>query len=327
APQFVSAASRDRGQKLGPGGISLDDPDRDGIVEEISEGDLDLAEWYLLNHPAPARGPRTPQVARGEQLFAQAGCASCHTPDWRLEAANPGAPDYTRRYRGDRRFFNLDVRPGPDGRLRGRVELLADRRDGLWRRRLGAFTLRGVYSDFRYHDLGPACWQMQFDGSTLRRFRTTPLWGVGSTAPYGHDGSALTLEEVIRRHGGEAARSRRAFDRLPASGRESVLAFLRSLVLYATDDLPTDLNGDGRISAHYRVAGRDTGREVFNPEWLFNVPGRIEGPVVAPDGGRIVSRALVNLRQAYGLDLPFCRDRDRDGFPDAIGYRSAAAAR
>src|SRR5262249_48190383 len=78
AQQFVSGASRDRGLRLGPGGISLDDPDRDGHVEEISEGDLDLIEWYLLNHPAPARGPRTAEVRRGEALFARAGCASCH---------------------------------------------------------------------------------------------------------------------------------------------------------------------------------------------------------------------------------------------------------
>jgi hypothetical protein len=320
AQQFVSGASRDRGLRLGPGGISLDDPDRDGHVEEISEGDLDLIEWYLLNHPAPARGPRTAEVRRGEALFARAGCASCHVPDWHLYAANPTANDYTQRYPGDRRFFHLEVAPGPDGELRGRLRRLARQVDGRWQPARGAFTIRGVYSDFRYHDLGPACHQLQFDGSTLTRFRTTPLWGVGSTAPYGHDGSALTLEDVIRRHGGEAARSRQAYARLPERDRGVVLAFLRSLVLYSTDDLPTDLAGAGRIEAHYRVAGQDTGREVFNPEWLFNVPGEIEGPVTGPDGRPIVSHALRNLRQAYGVDLPFCRDRNRDGFPDILGF-------
>lgn len=321
APQFVSGASRDRGRVQGPGGISLDDPDRDGHVEEISEGDLDLAEWYLLNHPAPTQGPRTPEVARGEQLFRKAGCASCHVPDWRIEAANPTATDYTRRYLGDRRFFDLQVRPGPDGRLRGQVRMLADRKGGTWRRRLGAYTIRGVYSDFRYHDLGPECHQLQFDGSTLARFRTTPLWGVGTSAPYGHDGSALTLEDAIDRHGGEAAPSRASFRRLRAGERSALLAFLRSLVLYGTDDLPTDINGDGRIDRHFRVAGRDTGLEVFNPEWLFNTPGQIEGPVIGPDGGRIVSHALLNVRKAYGVDLPFILDRDYDGFPDVLGVK------
>jgi CxxC motif-containing protein (DUF1111 family) len=33
---------------------------------------------------------------------------------------------------------------------------------------------------------------------------TEPLWGVGSTAPYGHDGRSINLREVILRHGGEA---------------------------------------------------------------------------------------------------------------------------
>ncbi|MFN3649092.1 MAG: di-heme oxidoredictase family protein [Armatimonadota bacterium] len=319
-PQYVSGASRDRGQRRGAGGVSLDDPDRDGHVEEISEGDLDLAEWYLLNHPAPARAARTPEVARGERLFSRIGCGSCHTPDWKLEAAAPKAADYTRRFLGDRRFFDLEVAPGREGRLQGRVRLLAQRRDGVWRRRRGAFTIRGIYSDFRYHDLGPECRQLQFDGSTLTHFRTTPLWGVGTTAPYGHDGGALTLEEAIERHGGEAAETRRRYRRLSSSERGDLLAFLRSLVLYGTDDLPTDLNGDGRIERHFRVAGRDTGVERFNPEWLFNVPGRIEGPGFAPDGRRIVSQALANVDRAYGSELEYLRDRNRDGFPDVLGF-------
>lgn len=330
APQFVSGASRDRGQRLQPvssdlgvTGISLDDPDRDGVIEEISEGDLDLAEWYLLNHPAPARARRTAAMLRGERLFLTSGCSSCHVPDWRIQPANPAAADYTQRFLGDRRFFDLEVTPDATGRLTGRVKLLAQRKDGLWRRKLGGHTIRGVYSDFRYHDLGPECYQMQFDGSTLTRFRTTPLWGVGSSMPYGHDGSALTLDEIIRRHGGEAARIRAAYLRAPERSRDDLRRFLESLVLYSTTTLPTDVNGDGKIAAHFRVAGRDTGTEVFNPEWLFNTPGQIEGRVIAPDGRRIVSHALTNVRKAYGLDLPYVRDADRDGFPDILGYHAA----
>ena len=40
---------------------------------------------------------------------------------------------------------------------------------------------------------------------------TTPLWGVGTTAPYGHDGRSINLKEVILRHGGEAQAARNAF--------------------------------------------------------------------------------------------------------------------
>lgn len=367
APQFINAVPRDRGNVRGPGGISLDDPDRDGFVEEITEGDLDLLEWYQLNHPAPARAARTPEVTRGERLFSKIGCAGCHTPDWRLPAANPKAVDYTQRSLGDRRFFDLQVAPDARGELRGRIHLLADRlpadrlladrlpavrlladrlpadrllavrlpadrlpppcegglggvSPGRLRRRFGAFTVRGVYSDFRSHDLGPACRQVQYDGSTITHFRTTPLWGVGSSAPYGHDGSALSLDAIIRKHGGEAAGVTRAYSALSGDGRRTVRDFLESLVLYSTDDLPTDLDGDGRIAPHFRVAGQDTGRERFCAEWLFNTPCRIEGPILAPDGRRIVSMAVTNLPAAYGTELPWVKDKDADGFPDTLGY-------
>src|SRR5205085_5586848 len=108
------------------------------------------------------------------------------------------------------------------------------------------------------------CAQMQFDGSTVRTWRTTPLWGVGSTAPYGHDGACLDLDAMIRRHGGEGIAARTAYDRLPARARNDLVEFLRSLVLYSTDQLPCDVNGDGRIEEHFIVQGMDTGVEQFN---------------------------------------------------------------
>jgi CxxC motif-containing protein (DUF1111 family) len=38
------------------------------------------------------------------------------------------------------------------------------------------------------------------------QWMTRPLWGVGSTGPYGDDGRSITLNDVILRHGGEAQR-------------------------------------------------------------------------------------------------------------------------
>src|SRR5207244_3345502 len=109
AQQFATEAGKDRGLARGPTGLSLDDPDRDGYCEEITEGDLDVVEWYLLNHPAPTRGRITKDVVAGEKLFHQIGCATCHVADWHLFANQPGARDYTQRYDGDRRFFDLQV--------------------------------------------------------------------------------------------------------------------------------------------------------------------------------------------------------------------------
>jgi hypothetical protein len=327
--QCVTAAGKDRGKVRGPTGISLDDPDRDGYCEEITEGDLDVAEWYLLNHPAPARSQITDEVRRGETLFQQIGCAVCHVPDWHLHAANPNAADYTKRHDGDRRFFDLQVAWNDQtDRLEGKLVYLADRTGPSWLPRRQAYTVRGIYTDFKYHDLGAAFYQMQFDGSVIRQWRTAPLWGVGSTSPYGHDGASLSLDEVIRRHGGEALAARKAYTTLSKADRRMVLDFLESLVLYQTDRLPCDLDGDGKISEHFTVAGMDTGLERFNPEWLFRVPGRIEGPIVNVQGQKITSFALTNVRQAYGLDLDYLKDSDGDGFPDVIdpapfkrGYR------
>src|SRR5262249_17422069 len=86
-----------------------------------------------------------------------------------------------------------------------------------------------------------------------------------------------------------------------------------------TDQLPCDMNGDGKIDAHYKVQGVDTGLERFNVEWLFKVPVKIEGPIRNGQGAKIVSYQPVNLRAAYGLDLHVPPDRHGHGFPDVIG--------
>ena len=130
AQQFITAARqgsrrRARPTKTGLPGISLDDPDRDGYCEEISEGDLDVAEWYLLNHPAPTRGKIDADVRAGEKIFAKAGCTSCHVPDWHLLPANPKAKDYTEKFDGDRRFFDLKVAFNiKTDRLEGKIDYL-----------------------------------------------------------------------------------------------------------------------------------------------------------------------------------------------------------
>ncbi len=92
-------------------------------------------------------------------------------------------------------------------------------------------AVRGLYSDMRHHDLGPAFYETRFDGSTTQQFRTPPLWGVAHSAPYGHDGASLDLDTVIRRHGGEAAHSSSAYAELSHGEQVHVLDFLRSLVL------------------------------------------------------------------------------------------------
>lgn len=282
AQQFHTAFTRDLGAALDERGLSLDDPDRDGVIHEITEGDLDLLEFYLLNHPTPAENSPSP---KGRQIAETVGCFECHTPSWSVSY--------------DRRFFDIKS---------GALTFLTK----------GPRTIDGIYSDFRQHDLGPAYHELQFDGTMRTKFRTPPLWGVGTSAPYGHDGASLTLEEAILRHGGEAAETTRRYKKLDPQDREELHAFLRSLVLYSTDTTPIDVDGDGRVSGRFFVAGVDTGPERFNPEWLFRIRGRIEGSLTNNEGRTILSKALVNLREAYGLDLPGLQDLDRDGIPDLM---------
>ncbi|MGN6467942.1 MAG: di-heme oxidoredictase family protein, partial [Rhizobiaceae bacterium] len=62
-------------------------------------------------------------------------------------------------------------------------------------------------------------------------FMTGELWGVASTAPYGHRNDLPSLDVVIRAHGGEGRKARDAYAALPDPDREALIAFLRTLVI------------------------------------------------------------------------------------------------
>jgi hypothetical protein len=96
------------------------------------------------------------------------------------------------------------------------------------------------------HDLGPGFWERNFNGTIQKLFMTEPLWGVGSTGPYGHDGRSMTLRDVILRHGGEAQAARDGFAALSETHKQRVLAALQSLVLFPPDDTASNLNAGDR---------------------------------------------------------------------------------
>lgn len=109
-----------------------------------------------------------------------------------------------------------------------------------------SFVVRSIFTDFKRHDLGPNLHERNYDGTMRTEFLTTPLWGVGSTGPYGHDGRSINLMEVILRHGGEALSSRNAFASRSSSTRDAILAFLNSLILFPPDDTASNLNPGNR---------------------------------------------------------------------------------
>lgn len=309
----------DRGNQLNSVGLSVDDPDGDGAINEITEGDLDMIEWYMLNSPRPAVGRQTEETRRGKDLFGAWGCAECHVSEWYLEPADPDNPDIHQRYLGDLRAFDLDVAWSEEVQeLQGRlIPLTTVDTEGRHTPIRGSFLVQGIGTDFKHHDMGPRLMDVQYDGTVVSSFRTGLLWGNGASGfPWGHDGKSMTIDDLIRRHGGEARVSRNIYVNASADAQEAVVAWLRTHLLYPTDQIPVDLDGDGVIANPFMVAGRRTGFERFNPEWLFRVPGEIESYTVNPQGRLVHSRALLNIEDAYGLDLPLLRDSDLDGFPD-----------
>jgi CxxC motif-containing protein (DUF1111 family) len=120
---------------------------------------------------------------------------------------------------------------------------------------LGSVT--GLYSDMLLHDMGvelesttgyygssippPAIRNDKFPESqqpSPGEWRTAPLWGVADSGPYLHDGRALTLEQAIETHGGEAADVTGRFKALSPDEKLAVLAFLQTLRAPAVDRLP-----------------------------------------------------------------------------------------
>ena len=306
----------DRGIAMDPLGFSRDDPDRDGHLAEITEGDLDVGEWFMLNAPRPAFAGTQREYERGLRTMERMGCTSCHTASWTIHAQNTNA-EQGPLYAGDRRFFDLDVQwNAQQKRLEGRVVPLYVRQGAGYARQFGSYEVPAFFSDLRHHDMGEECEELDFAGHTNRLWRTPMLWGVGSGFPWMHDGQSLTLHDAIMRHGGAAQQSRALYARASESDQQRLVAFLDKLRLYDIESLPSDIDGDGVIANAHLVQGMDTGGERFNAEWLFATPLRIQGLYVNGVGTVIRSNAGVNIAEAYGHNLLLRRDSDEDGWPD-----------
>jgi hypothetical protein len=101
---------------------------------------------------------------------------------------------------------------------------------------------------------------------------TLPLWGIGTSAPYGHDGRSVNLNEVILRHGGEAQTARNAFATALPEQRADVIAFLNSLVLFPPDDTASTLDPGVPTSSGFPQVGHGSIKLTV----LFNNPADIE---------------------------------------------------
>ncbi|MEM9293944.1 MAG: di-heme oxidoredictase family protein [Acidobacteriota bacterium] len=319
AQQFAFGGSTDRGVKLATTGLSMDDPDGDGIFAELTEGDIDAVEFFLLHTPIPAVQP-TDTSELGRKILDEVGCTSCHVADWKIEARNEELG-----FDGDRRHFHFQptAKKTEEGiyEIQGEVQLLYETLPSGEKQPKGdAFVVEGIYTDFRHHDLGPNFYERRFDGTLQKEHRTAPLWGLATSSPFGHSGNYLSFYDVIIAHGGAATDSRDAYARLSPQRREQLHAFLRTLVLYSSDEIPADINGDGQIAENYVIGEQNYGYERFDARFLFNTPPEYNEYrwIVRPNGRRVPIGLFTNIDALYGLDLPWRVDGDGDGFPDKL---------
>tara|TARA_B100001123_G_scaffold112294_1_gene130837 strand:+ start:30 stop:365 length:336 start_codon:yes stop_codon:yes gene_type:complete len=92
------------------------------------------------------------------------------------------------------------------------------------------------YTDLLLHDMGEELLDGREDfAASGREWRTPPLWGIGlqkrvnGHTNFLHDGRARNLAEAILWHGGEAKKSREAFQNSTPEERSEILSFLESL--------------------------------------------------------------------------------------------------
>lgn len=160
---------------------------------ELGDTELDNLTLYVsLLSVRNQRDWAKPEVVRGKQLFMDAGCASCHTPEF-----------VTSPYAEHAELRSQKIRPYTDLLLHDMGEGLAD-------------TLpegEATYQEWRT----PPLWGIGWTASTA------------GEESYLHDGPARTLTEAILWHGGEGDGSKAKFQALSESDKNALVAFLKSL--------------------------------------------------------------------------------------------------
>ncbi len=261
-------------ERFGPG----TDADGDGVLDEITPGDVTALTLFQASLPAPGRvlptpggapGP-SPAVDAGAALFEQVGCVACHKPTLRLVEpvfTEPGP------YHGPGEL-QLDDVPQPVA-----LDLLRDG-PGPWpRAEADGSVLVPAYTDLKRHDMGPLLADEGPEQGGVPRavFLTKKLWGLASQPPYLHHGRALTLDEAILAHGGEAQAARDGYAALTGEQRDLVVEFLLSLRLVppggnaTTIHVPDDgVRGD-RPAVKEHLAQADVDAGLYSNEDLFDV--------------------------------------------------------
>lgn len=125
----------------------------------------------------------------------------------------------------------------------------------------------GIYSDLLLHDMGESLsdsgtyYGTETDDGNgtpgapkMREWKTPPLWGVASSAPYLHDGRAKTIVEAISLHGGQAVSSVKKFHELAAEPKRRLGQFLHSLTAPAAARLSPAMMTRSEVMEEWKLA-------------------------------------------------------------------------
>ncbi len=208
------------------------DRDNDGVINEVSIGQISALHIFNTTLTPPIMHLSS-DAQEGQELFEHIGCADCHIP-----ALTTNSPMLT--------YSFPEVPTDPTANVFYSVDL-SDYPAFFEEAEQGGLVVP-LFADLKRHDMGPGLAE-SFGEELAAQFTTARLWGVADTAPYLHDGRALTLTEAITLHGGEAQEARDAFiQTLDDEEKADLLAFLRSLRTPRADDVAPDLQPEKRTS-------------------------------------------------------------------------------
>ena len=172
--------------RAAPAGETPDATDQ----REVGSKSLDDLTFYTASLAVPPRRDlASSRVQHGEAVFAEAGCSTCHVPEFRFRPPMQGTTISVRPYTD---LLLHDMGPGlSDGMSEGLA------RGNEWRT--------------------PPLWGIGLTEA------------VSGQTRFLHDGRARTLLEAVLWHGGEAEAARNRVIALPPSDRAALIAFLESL--------------------------------------------------------------------------------------------------
>jgi hypothetical protein len=206
-----------------------------GVPDAITAGDVSALVAFQATLAPPTVKVDLPDDWRqaatvGAETFKTIGCASCHMETLPLKSlvfTDPAPYDMAGTLRSGevKAPIRIDLVALPFAKA------LKKNDKGEWLIPLYSDLKRHLIVDETVNALGNELQAQRFVERDV--FLTPRLWGVGSTAPYGHNGAFRMLDEIIASHGGDARFARDAYQALDPEKRDDVIAFLRSLVIEA----------------------------------------------------------------------------------------------